>query len=127
MQSAQAIYTDFSAFGELKKAAREKSPEAIKQVAQQFESLFVQMMLKSMRDTVPENELFGGVAVGAGLVALGWFICAPKGAPTSALRDFICVTFSIDGVAALVRLVFAPEGAAIKLSCNESTGLGLVK
>ena len=59
MQSAAEIYTDFSAFTELKKGAREQSPEAIKKVARQFESLFVQMMLKSMRDTVPESELFG--------------------------------------------------------------------
>jgi len=48
--------------GALKKGAHEKSPEAIRQVAKQFESLFVQMMLKSMRDTVPENELFGSKA-----------------------------------------------------------------
>jgi len=48
--------------GNLKQGAREKSPEAIKQVAKQFESLFVQMMLKSMRDTVPESELFGSKA-----------------------------------------------------------------
>ena len=59
MISDASIYTDFSALTELKKGAREKSPEAIKEVAKQFESLFVQMMLKSMRDTVPENELFG--------------------------------------------------------------------
>ena len=59
MQSAPAMYSDFQALGSLKKDARENSPEAIKQVAKQFESLFVQMMLKSMRDTVPENKLFG--------------------------------------------------------------------
>jgi len=57
-----SIYTEQSSLTQLKKGAREKSPEAIKQVAKQFESLFVQMMLKSMRDTVPENELFGSNA-----------------------------------------------------------------
>ena len=62
MQTDPAIYTDFSSLTSLKKDAREKSPEAIKEVAKQFESLFVQMMLKSMRDTVPENELFGSNA-----------------------------------------------------------------
>ncbi|VAW54279.1 Flagellar protein FlgJ [peptidoglycan hydrolase], partial [hydrothermal vent metagenome] len=35
---------------------------SIKEVAKQFEALFVQMMLKSMRDTIPENELFGSEA-----------------------------------------------------------------
>jgi len=62
MQTDPAIYTDFSSLTSLKKGARENSPEAIKEVAKQFESLFVQMMLKSMRDTVPENELFGSNA-----------------------------------------------------------------
>jgi len=59
MQTEQAIYSDFTALTQLKKGAREQSPEAIKKVARQFESLFVQMILKSMRDTLPENELFG--------------------------------------------------------------------
>lgn len=57
-----STYTDQSSLTQLKKGAREKNPDAIKQVAKQFESLFVQMMLKSMRDTVPENELFGSNA-----------------------------------------------------------------
>ncbi len=56
------MYNDFQALGTLKKGAREKNPEAIKLVAKQFESLFVQMMLKSMRDTVPDSELFGSNA-----------------------------------------------------------------
>jgi len=56
------MVNDFQPLSSLKKGAREKSPEAIKQVAKQFESLFVQMMLKSMRDTVPENKLFGSKA-----------------------------------------------------------------
>ncbi len=62
MQVEQNLYSDPSALSNLKMGAREKSPEAIKQVAKQFESLFVQMMLKSMRDTVPENDLFGSKA-----------------------------------------------------------------
>lgn len=53
------IYTDFQGLTGLRKEARQQTPEAIKKVARQFESLFVQMMLKSMRDTVPESELFG--------------------------------------------------------------------
>jgi len=57
-----STYTEQSSLTHLKKGARENSPDAIKQVAKQFESLFVQMMLKSMRDTVPENELFGSNA-----------------------------------------------------------------
>lgn len=43
-------YLDFSQFAQLKSDAKEKSPEAIKQVAKQFEGIFLQMALKSMRD-----------------------------------------------------------------------------
>ncbi|HHX01558.1 MAG TPA: flagellar biosynthesis protein FlgJ [Firmicutes bacterium] len=35
------------------------SQKALKDAAVQFESLFLQQMLKAMRDTVPESELFG--------------------------------------------------------------------
>ena len=52
------VYTDFQGFNALRKEAREESPEAIKKVAKQFEALFVQMMLKSMRDAMPEDGLF---------------------------------------------------------------------
>ena len=53
-----SVYTDFKGFSALRTEARQESPEAIKKVAQQFESLFVQMMLKSMRDTLPDGGLF---------------------------------------------------------------------
>ncbi|MCW8934608.1 MAG: flagellar assembly peptidoglycan hydrolase FlgJ [Gammaproteobacteria bacterium] len=62
MITDSAVVNDFQSLAHLKKGAREQSPEAIKEVAKQFESLFVKMMLKSMRDTIPENELFGSKA-----------------------------------------------------------------
>jgi len=43
------VYTDFNSLAKLKNEAKEKTPDAIKQVAKQFESVFVGMMLKSMR------------------------------------------------------------------------------
>ena len=43
----------------LQRGVRSEDPQALKKAAQQFEALFVQMMLKSMRATVPENELTG--------------------------------------------------------------------
>ena len=59
MISRNDTYTDFQGFTELRREARQQTPESIKQVAKQFESLFVQMMLKSMRDAMPEGGLFG--------------------------------------------------------------------
>jgi len=44
------IYTDFSGLSELRAQAREDKTAALDTVARQFESLFVQMMMKSMRD-----------------------------------------------------------------------------
>lgn len=43
------IYTDLNGLDKLKQGAREKSPEAVKEVAKQFESLFLNMVMKSMR------------------------------------------------------------------------------
>jgi len=44
-----SVYTDFNGLAKLKQGAREQSPEAIKEVAKQFESVFLSMVLKSMR------------------------------------------------------------------------------
>ena len=44
------VYTDFSGLAALKARAREDREAALDQVTRQFESLFLQMMLKSMRD-----------------------------------------------------------------------------
>ena len=54
----QAAYHDFSGFAQLRASARQGDGSANKDVASQFESIFIQMMLKSMRDTVPEGGLF---------------------------------------------------------------------
>lgn len=47
-----------SDMGALRRAAKNNSPEGLKAVAQQFEALLVNMMLKSMRDATPKNGLF---------------------------------------------------------------------
>lgn len=44
-----AVYTDFNGLAKLKQGAREQTPEAIKEVSKQFESVFLSMVLKSMR------------------------------------------------------------------------------
>jgi flagellar protein FlgJ len=44
------VYTDFSGLSALRAKAREDQDAALDEVARQFESLFTQMMLKSMRD-----------------------------------------------------------------------------
>ncbi|HRP74267.1 MAG TPA: flagellar assembly peptidoglycan hydrolase FlgJ [Rhodocyclaceae bacterium] len=50
---------DPNAFGDLKRLARENnSPEALRAAAKQFEALFLQMVLKAMRDATPPNGLF---------------------------------------------------------------------
>jgi len=53
------IYTDFSGLTALKKSARGNDPDALRQVARQYESLFARMMIKSMRDAVGKDPMFG--------------------------------------------------------------------
>jgi len=43
------VYTDFTGLANLKAGAKQKTPEAIKEVAKQFESIFLGMMVKGMR------------------------------------------------------------------------------
>jgi flagellar protein FlgJ len=43
---------------DLKRVSREDPNAAINEVAEQFESMFIQMMLKSMRDALPKDGLF---------------------------------------------------------------------
>ncbi len=52
------VYTDFSGLAKLKNQAKDKSPESLQKVAKQFESLFLQMTLKSMREASFGNDLF---------------------------------------------------------------------
>ncbi|MCK9395772.1 MAG: flagellar assembly peptidoglycan hydrolase FlgJ [Methylobacter sp.] len=43
------VYTDFNGLAKLKTQAKKESPEALKEVAKQFESIFLNNVLKSMR------------------------------------------------------------------------------
>jgi hypothetical protein len=45
--TAQAVYNDMGALADLRGRARANPNEAVEEVAQQFEALFIQMMLKS--------------------------------------------------------------------------------
>ena len=56
------FYADFQGLASLKHDAKAQDPGALKEVAKQFESLFTQMMLKSMRDanrSMGEDSMFG--------------------------------------------------------------------
>ncbi len=50
---------DMRGLEDLKRVARsDKSPEALKSASRQFEAMFLQMVIKSMRDATPKNGLF---------------------------------------------------------------------
>ena len=50
------LAADASKLESLKRVATEKTPEANMAVAKQFESLFLNLMLKSMREAIPKDE-----------------------------------------------------------------------
>jgi flagellar protein FlgJ len=58
--SSAKSYTDFSALGELRGKAQRNEAGALRDSAQQFEALFIQMMLKSMREasSVMKSDMF---------------------------------------------------------------------
>ncbi len=57
MQHTDA-YTDFSSLAKLKIEAKAKTPEAIKEVAKQFESIFLSRVLKTMRQAKLSEGVF---------------------------------------------------------------------
>ena len=55
--TSPSSYLDFDGLGQLKGQARQDAKSAIKETAQQFEALFLQMMMKSMRESIVKSEL----------------------------------------------------------------------
>ena len=53
-----AVYTDFSQLAQLRVSAQQDQSAALEETAAQFEALFIQMMLKPMREAVVEGGLF---------------------------------------------------------------------
>jgi flagellar protein FlgJ len=54
--STAKSYLDFSGLGELRGQAQQNQDKALKESAQQFEGLFIQMMMKSMREASIKDE-----------------------------------------------------------------------
>ncbi len=50
-------YLDFAGLGRLRGQARNDSDSAARTTAQQFEGMFIQMMMKSMREAEPKSDL----------------------------------------------------------------------
>lgn len=63
--STAKSYLDFAGLGELRGKAQKNDDQALRETAQQFEGLFIQMMLKSMRDAsnVIKGDLVDSKAV----------------------------------------------------------------
>ncbi|MWP49009.1 MULTISPECIES: flagellar assembly peptidoglycan hydrolase FlgJ [unclassified Gilliamella] len=57
-QSLNHFAYDFSGLNQLKRNVANGSAGSIRQVAEQFETLFINMMMQSMRKAVPESGLF---------------------------------------------------------------------
>jgi Rod binding domain-containing protein len=50
-------YLDFQGLGELRGQAARDGKSALRETARQFEAMFLQMMMKSMRDSIEKSEL----------------------------------------------------------------------
>jgi len=61
MEAGPANLFDLNALGRLRQgAAGDPSPASLREAAQEFESLFIRMMLKSMRQASFGDDIFGG-------------------------------------------------------------------
>jgi flagellar protein FlgJ len=59
-----AFYADPASLGSLKQSAKAENPTALREAARQFESLFTQMMLKSMREAWRWLQLTSRACIG---------------------------------------------------------------
>lgn len=55
--STTRSYLDFDGLGQLKGQARQDAKSAIRETAQQFEALFLQMTMKTMRESIVKSDL----------------------------------------------------------------------
>jgi len=53
-----SLAVDVKGMDALRRSAQQNSPEALKATAKQFEALFMNMVLKSMRDATPQDGIF---------------------------------------------------------------------
>ena len=53
-----SLAVDVKGLAALRRSAQQNSPEALKATAKQFEALFMNMVLKSMRDATPQDGIF---------------------------------------------------------------------
>ncbi len=60
MSASPGLAIDAAALDSVKRSVREDPKAGLRAAAQQFEAMFLQMVLKAMRDTVPEGGLFDG-------------------------------------------------------------------
>jgi peptidoglycan hydrolase FlgJ len=56
--SAPVVYNDLASLSRLKTQSKEDPSTALNEVAKQFESVFVSMMMKEMRNTLPKDGMF---------------------------------------------------------------------
>lgn len=54
----ESLAVDANSLNSLKSSAVQQSPESLKGAAKQFEALFLNMMMKSMRDATPQDGMF---------------------------------------------------------------------
>ena len=55
--STTRSYLDFDGLGQLKGQARQDARSALRETAQQFEALFLQMTMKTMRESIVKSDL----------------------------------------------------------------------
>ncbi|HJV54196.1 MAG TPA: flagellar assembly peptidoglycan hydrolase FlgJ, partial [Noviherbaspirillum sp.] len=55
---SENLAIDAKGLDSLRRSAHEKSPEALKTAAKQFEALFMNMIMKSMREATPQDGIF---------------------------------------------------------------------
>jgi len=63
LSATLSTYNDFQGLASLRAQAQKDQSKAVDRVAEQFEGMFLNIMIKEMRKTVPESEFFNTPAI----------------------------------------------------------------
>ena len=109
---SQSLAADTQSLGNLKLAAASNSPEAIKETAKQFESLFMRELLKSMREANPKSGMLDNAGSDLGTDLLDQQMSVQMSGQPGGLSDLIAAQLTRQSQGASAAVSATPNGSA---------------
>ncbi len=112
MSSTQSLAADAQSLGNLKMQAGKNTPEAIKETAKQFESLFMRELIKSMREATMKSGMLDSAGGDMGADLLDQQLAVQMSGRPGGLSDLIAQQLTRQMGAATADTTISSAGAA---------------